>query len=104
MPAAKACLVALAVGVLVGAIYGLLGVRSPAMPDRSPARRFGGYGAWRDAHRAALPAAARRTFAPDRGCGCTVHRHRHTAAWSARLPIAELKSFWGALGCGCWAA
>jgi XapX domain-containing protein len=32
MPAAKAYIVALAVGVLVGAIYGLLGVRSPAPP------------------------------------------------------------------------
>ncbi len=32
MPAAKAYIVALAVGVLVGVIYGLLGVRSPAPP------------------------------------------------------------------------
>lgn len=32
MPAAKAYIVALAISVLVGAIYGLLGVRSPAPP------------------------------------------------------------------------
>ena len=32
MPAAKAYLVSLAVGILVGVIYGLLGVRSPAPP------------------------------------------------------------------------
>ena len=32
MPAARAYIVALAVGVLVGAIYGMLGVRSPAPP------------------------------------------------------------------------
>jgi XapX domain-containing protein len=32
MPAAKAYIVALAVGILVGAIYSLLGVRSPAPP------------------------------------------------------------------------
>ncbi len=32
MPAAKAYIVALAVGVLAGGIYGLLGVRSPAPP------------------------------------------------------------------------
>ena len=27
-----------------------------------------------------------------------------TRAWSSRLPIADLKYFWGALGCACWAA
>jgi XapX domain-containing protein len=32
MPAAKAYVVALAIGILVGAIYGLFGVRSPAPP------------------------------------------------------------------------
>jgi hypothetical protein len=24
--------------------------------------------------------------------------------WSARLPVRDLRSFWGALGCSCWAA
>ena len=27
----------------------------------------------------------------------------HATAWSSRLPIADLKGFWGALGCACWA-
>jgi hypothetical protein len=31
-----------------------------------------------------------------------VHGHNHATAWSSRLPIADLKSFWGALGCACW--
>jgi hypothetical protein len=39
------------------------------------------------------------------GCAhaCTIHGHQHATAWSSRLPIADLKSFWGALGCACWA-
>ena len=77
----------------------------PAMPDWSPVRRFGGYGAWGVKPRTARPAAAQRTFALDCGCGsaCAVHGHQHAPAWSARLPIADLKSFWGTLGCSCWA-
>ena len=77
----------------------------PAMPDWSPVRRFGGYGAWGATPRATGSAAAQRTFALDCGCGsaCAVHGHQHATAWSARLPIADLKSFWGALGCSCWA-
>ena len=34
---------------------------------------------------------------------CNIHGHAHAAAWSSRLPIADLKSFWGVLGCACWA-
>jgi uncharacterized membrane protein YphA (DoxX/SURF4 family) len=36
-------------------------------------------------------------------CGCAntcgVHGHDHARAWSGRLPVSDLKSFWGALGC-----
>jgi hypothetical protein len=34
---------------------------------------------------------------------CGIHGHDHAIAWSAKLPIADLKTFWGALGCACWA-
>jgi predicted amidohydrolase YtcJ len=75
----------------------------PAMPDWSPVRTFGGYGAWGDAN-AAKSASAQR-FAMSCGCAsaCAVHGHNHALAWSSPLPIADLKSFWGALGCVCWA-
>jgi len=75
----------------------------PAMPDWSPVRRYGGYAAWGDEsqqgqtlHRAAVSSC---------GCGssCGVHGHSHASAWTAKLPISDLKSFWGALGCSCWA-
>lgn len=76
----------------------------PAMPDWSPARVFGGYGAWGLASGAGDQAIQQRTAA---GCGCGhacgVHGHSHATAWSAKLPIDDLKSFWGALGCSCWA-
>jgi len=75
----------------------------PAMPDWSPVRRFGGYGAWGEAARTGT--VLHRTAAAECGCthGCAIHGHDHATAWSAKLPIADLKSFWGALGCACWA-
>ncbi len=76
----------------------------PAMPDWSPVRTFGGYGARRDKVAAGQPAALREA-AEACGCAhaCAIHGHRHATAWSSRLPLADLKSFWGALGCACWA-
>jgi predicted amidohydrolase YtcJ len=77
------------------------GAPPPAMPDWSPVRTFGGYGAWRAASAAASSLPMQR--AASCGCAdpCNVHGHGHAAAWSSRLPIADLKSFWGALGCSC---
>lgn len=76
----------------------------PAMPDWSPVRRYGGYAAWGDTQRAREQTLLRHLAGPC-GCAnrCTVHGHDHATAWSRNLPIADLKSFWGALGCACWA-
>ena len=69
-----------------------------AMPEWSPVRTYGGYGAW------AQPRVA--TSAPV-ACGCAhacgLHGHDHVGAWASKLPVSDLKSFWGALGCACWA-
>jgi hypothetical protein len=75
----------------------------PAMPDWSPVRRFGGYGGWGRRH-ASDGATVHRAAAQGCGCAnsCSVHGHDHATAWSSKLPIADLKSFWGALGCACW--
>ncbi|SFG49553.1 hypothetical protein SAMN05518801_1359 [Novosphingobium sp. CF614] len=66
------------------------------MPDWSPVATFGGY--WRGGEANAKLAAA---------CGCasscTVHGHDHAAALGANVPAADVQSFWGTLGCGCWA-
>ena len=73
----------------------------PAMPDWSPVRTFGGYRAWGDTGRAGAHARA------ETGCGdlrhCGVHGGGHAATSSSRLPVEDLKAFWGALGCSCWA-
>jgi predicted amidohydrolase YtcJ len=80
------------------------GAPPPAMPDWSPVRTFGGYGAWGDPTRAAQPALGRKlAMSCDCAHACNIHGHDHASAWSGRLPISDLKSFWGALGCACWA-
>jgi hypothetical protein len=78
----------------------------PAMPDWSPVRRFGGYGAWAEQEGAPMQAALRRSAASACGCSsaCGVHGHDHLAAARRSIPAGDLKSFWGALGCACWAA
>jgi predicted amidohydrolase YtcJ len=73
----------------------------PAMPDWSPVRRFGGYGAWGTQENQAL----QRQVAQSCSCtsSCNLHGHDHATAWSSTLPVRDLKDFWGALGCACWA-
>jgi predicted amidohydrolase YtcJ len=75
----------------------------PAMPDWSPVRSFGGYGNWVGADGKARAVSVHAMQA----CGCAntcgVHGHDHARAWSGRLPVSDIKSFWGALGCACWA-
>ena len=73
------------------------------MPDWSPVRSFAGYGAWGEAQ--GSDASSVQRAAAHCGCAhaCTIHGHDHATAWSSKLPISDLKSFWGALGCACWA-
>lgn len=67
-----------------------------AMPDWSPVATFGGY--WRAPE-------ARAKLASACGCAssCSVHGHDHASALGASVPAADVQSFWGSLGCGCWA-
>lgn len=71
----------------------------PAMPDWSPVRRWGGYGAWAEGK----PFQA--AMQPSCGCAkaCGVHGHAHGKAWASEAPTSDLQGFWGALGCACWA-
>src|ERR1700741_3118501 len=78
-------------------------VPPPAMPDWSPVRSFGGYGNWAGSARKAQAARAYAMQACGCANACAVHGHDHARAWSGRLPVSDLKSFWGALGCACWA-
>jgi len=78
------------------------GAPPPAMPDWSPVRVFGGYAGWArpDADTAR---GANITASCGRAHRCTLRGHDHTKAWTANMPIEDMKSFWGALGCTCWA-
>jgi len=76
----------------------------PAMPDWSPVRSYGGYAAWA-ASESAGKADARSRLAMSCSCDntCNIHGHRHAVPWSSKLPISDLRTFWGTLGCSCWA-
>jgi hypothetical protein len=78
------------------------GAPPPAMPDWSPVRAFGGYGAWASSSAQAQAMLINKS-ARNGAHSCAVHRHGDAAVSSARLPISDVKSFWGALGCSCWA-
>lgn len=66
------------------------------MPDWSPAATFGGY--WR-----APDARAKMASACGCASSCSVHGHDHASALGANVPASDVQSFWGSLGCGCWA-
>ncbi|KOF53945.1 amidohydrolase [Achromobacter sp. DMS1] len=78
----------------------------PAMPDWSPTRLFKGYAAWGEPD-----GAGRNSLYPRyqalAACGCAsacgLHGHDHARAWAARAPVSDVKGFFGALGCSCWA-
>jgi hypothetical protein len=72
------------------------------MPDWSPVRTFGGYHKQAAAARSG-PVERAASSACGCGTGCGVHGHAHANAWGAAVPVSDLKSFWGALGCSCWA-
>jgi len=76
-----------------GDFAGLAPPPPPAMPDWSPVNAYGGY------HKAAPGSVA--TAACGCASACAVHGHDHAAA--TRVPVSDAKSFWGALGCACWA-
>jgi hypothetical protein len=70
------------------------------MPDWSPSGFFGGY-----QKRAESSAASKYAFAAACGCAsaCNVHGHAHAKSWAANVPVSDVTSFWGAIGCSCWA-
>jgi len=74
----------------------------PAMPDWSPVRRFVGSVASAAPHDGRMH---RQQLDDACGCAsvCRVHGHDHGRAWTGNAPAGDLKGFWGALGCSCFA-
>jgi predicted amidohydrolase YtcJ len=73
----------------------------PPMPDWSPVRSYGGY-----QQRAGNDEARKYAFAAA-ACACAsscgVHGHAHASAWGSNITTSDARSFWGVLGCSCWA-
>jgi predicted amidohydrolase YtcJ len=74
-----------------GSFAGLDRPPPPAMPDWSPVRTFGGYGAWSD------PSTSTRPLF------CAAHLHPLAPPRSGALTARALRPFWGDLGCSCFA-
>jgi hypothetical protein len=75
----------------------------PAMPDWSPVRHYGGYQS-RLRSEAVQDSGTFARLAAACGCGTTCGVHGHAHAWArAEAPVHDQRSFWGALGCSCWA-
>ena len=70
----------------------------PALPDWSPVNSGSRY--WKDL---APNATARVSSACACNSACGVHQHTHAYARAAPVADADRSSFWGALGCSCWA-
>lgn len=85
---------------------GAFGPLAPAlpkpMPDWSPVNRFGGYQGGSIAQAStAFAAAHTHAHGHAHGEACGVHGHGHAAHHDT--PTGDLRGFWGALGCSCYA-
>ena len=68
----------------------------PAMPNWSPVCSFGEFASRERAEPSVTPA----TVQP---MACALHGNHPATAWTANIPTGDPKSFWGGLGCACWA-
>lgn len=73
----------------------------PPTPDWSPVRTFGGYHSTKAQERTGFFASIAAACGCSTACG--VHGHDHAATARLQAPAADSRSFWGALGCACWA-
>ncbi|MBH1650363.1 amidohydrolase [Stenotrophomonas maltophilia] len=79
-----------------GDYAGLAPPLPPAMPDRSPVNRFGGY------HVGGAAPGLAPTHRRHHGVACSTHgAHGHAAQHAA--PTNDLTAVWGAMGCSCFA-
>ncbi|MFN3946326.1 MAG: amidohydrolase [Allosphingosinicella sp.] len=76
----------------------------PYAADWLPTRHFGGYQdrpEGQASHAPVMPAATRQAGCCESACG--VHGHGHARALAAPVRSNDLRAFWGALGCSCFA-
>jgi hypothetical protein len=73
----------------------------PASPSWTPERTFASPGMRIAAHE--TPGSHVRSCHDGCATACTLHGHDHRIAWNNPIPVKDLKSFWGSLGCSCFA-
>jgi hypothetical protein len=74
----------------------------PASPSWTPVREFASPGM----RSASAQPTTQHARSCDDGCAsaCGIHGHdHHRIAWINPIPVRDPKSFWGALGCSCFA-
>jgi len=81
-----------------GEFSGLAPALPAPMPDWSPVNRFGGY---RGGTLAQASAAFAGAHSHAHAESCSVHQQEHAA--HRTVPAQDLRGFWGALGCSCFA-
>lgn len=77
----------------------------PASPDWSPVKRFGGQWRWSE-NRNVPSLSPLQSSSAACACSSSCGMHGHSHAWMLDVPInndKDKKSFWGALGCSCFA-
>jgi predicted amidohydrolase YtcJ len=84
-----------------GAFAGLAPPLPPASPSWTPVAAFASPGMRTPA--AGAPLAHARSCHDGCGSACGIHGHDHHIAWNNPIPARDLKSFWGAVGCTCFA-
>lgn len=82
-----------------GAFSDLAPPLPPASPGWSPVGAVPSPGA----RQAAMETGTRYASACGCASACSLHGHDHGIAWTNPIPVKDLKSFWGALGCSCFA-
>jgi len=75
----------------------------PVLPDWSPVKHVPGHYRLFQAQEQAKNAAKLRALPHACAGACNVHGHGHVAAYTSQVPASDLTSFWGALGCSCFA-
>lgn len=73
----------------------------PASPLWAPVAAFASPGM----RTASVQPSVQHTRSCHDGCAsaCGIHGHDHRIAWTNPIPVRDLRSFWGALGCSCFA-
>jgi hypothetical protein len=73
----------------------------PVLPEWSPVSKVPGH--WRKVEPGVRQSAHQKVLPHQCSGPCGVHAHSHDTARRSNMPVSDFSSFWGALGCSCFA-